>query len=186
MRGYVLDVGPRFFLLALVSDRIWYDGFECLRLSDVRDIKLDSYARFAEVALKRRRERFPRKPRVNLSTVEELLVSASRVFPLVTIHREQVDPAVCWIGRVVGIDRGRVTLLEIRPDATWKRKPTEYRLSEITRVNFGGDYEDALALVSGTRLLTSGWNGPAREGSRLDASGVVRGPLSRRSLDRSS
>ena len=59
---------------------------------------------------------------------------------------------MCWIGRVVGIDRGRVTLLEIRPDATWKRKPTEYRLSEITRVNFGGDYEDALALVSGTRL----------------------------------
>ena len=93
---------------------------------------------------------------------------------------------MCWIGRVVGIDRGRVTLLEIRPDATWKRKPTEYRLSEITRVNFGGDYEDALALVSGTRLLTSGWNGPAREGSRLDASGVVRRPLSRRSLDRSS
>jgi hypothetical protein len=29
IRGYVLDVGPRFFLFALVSDRIWFDGFEC-------------------------------------------------------------------------------------------------------------------------------------------------------------
>jgi hypothetical protein len=27
--GYVLDVGPQFFLLALVSDRLWFDGFEC-------------------------------------------------------------------------------------------------------------------------------------------------------------
>jgi len=152
VRGYVLDVGPRFFLLALVSDRIWFDGFECFRIGDVRDVRPDPYTRFAEAALKRRRERLPRKPRVSLSTVGELLLSASRVFPLVTVHREQVDPAACWIGRVVGIDRDCVSLLEIKPDATWGKKPTAYRLSEIMRVNFGGDYEEALALVSGTRL----------------------------------
>jgi hypothetical protein len=61
--GYVLDVGPRFFLLALVSDRIWFDGFECFRVRDVRDVRTDPYARFAEAALKRRRERVPRKAR---------------------------------------------------------------------------------------------------------------------------
>src|SRR5438876_3193376 len=108
--GYVLDVGPRFFLLALVSDRIWFDGFECFRTSDVRDVRPDPYARFAEAVLKRRRERFPRRPPVSLATIETLLLSASRVFPLVTIHREGVDPDVCWIGRVVGIERGRVSL----------------------------------------------------------------------------
>ena len=151
VRGYVLDVGPRFFLLALVSDGIWFDGFECFRIGDVRDLRSDPYGRFAEAALKRRREPFPRTPRVRLSSVEELLLSAGRVFPLVTIHREQVDPRVCWIGRVVRIDDGRVFLLEIKPDATWDKKPTAYRLSEITRVNFGGDYEEALALVGGTR-----------------------------------
>ena len=36
VRGYVLDIGPKFFLLALVSDRVWFDGFECFRISDVR------------------------------------------------------------------------------------------------------------------------------------------------------
>lgn len=150
VRGYVLDLGPRFFLLALVSDRVWFDGFECFRLSDVRDVGPDPNARFVKAALKQRREPFPRRPHVNLSTLEELLVSASHVFPLITIHREQVDPNVCWIGRVVGIDRRRVSLLEIRPNATWRKSPTTYRLSEITRVNFGGDYENALALVGCT------------------------------------
>jgi len=149
IRGYVQHVGPKFFLLALVSDRIWFDGFECFRIGDVHDLGLDPYAAFAEAALKKRGERVPRKPRVNLTSIEDLLLTASRSFPLVTIHREQVDPDVCWIGRVTGIDRGLVSLLEIKPDATWNERPSEYRLSEITHVNFGGDYEEALHLVVG-------------------------------------
>ena len=149
IRGYVLDIGPRFFLLSLVSDRIRFDGFECFRVADVKGIRPDPYNVFVESALKRRGERRPKKPRVNVNSIEDLLLSAGRAFPLVTIHREQVDPDVCWIGRVLGVERGRVSLLEINPDATWDDNPTEFKLSEITRVNFGGDYENALFLVGG-------------------------------------
>jgi hypothetical protein len=42
-----------------------------------------------------------------------------------------------------------VSLLEITPSAEWEPRPTQYRLSEITRVNFGGDYEGALYMVGG-------------------------------------
>jgi hypothetical protein len=34
--GYVLDVGPQFFLIALISDGILPNGFQCYRLSDIR------------------------------------------------------------------------------------------------------------------------------------------------------
>ena len=147
--GYVMDVGPKFFLLALVSDRIWFDGFECFRISDVRGLSLDPRAHFVESALKKRGERLPKSPRVNVASIEKLLISANRLFPLVTIHCEKVDPDVCWIGRVRGIERGRVSVLGIRPDATWHDEPESYQLSEITRVSFGGDYENALHLVGG-------------------------------------
>ena len=149
VRGYVLDVGPHFFLFALVSDRIWFDGFECFRVNDVRNVRPDPYATFVETALLKRAERMPRKPRVSVASIKDLLLSANLAFPLVTIHREHVDPDVCSIGRVVGINRGRVSLLEINPDATWDTKANEHPLSEITRVSFGGDYEDALAVVGG-------------------------------------
>ena len=66
IRGYVSDVGPRFFLLALVSDRLWFDGFECCRIVDVKGLRQDPYAAFAEAALKKRDARKPRKPRVSL------------------------------------------------------------------------------------------------------------------------
>jgi hypothetical protein len=147
IRGYVLDIGPRFFLLSLVSDRIWFDGFECFRVADVKGIGPDPYNAFVESALRQRGERRPKRPRVSVESIDDLLLSAGRAFPLVTIHREQVDPNVCWIGRVLGVEYGRVSLREIKPDATWDDNPTEFKVSEITRVNFGGDYENALFLV---------------------------------------
>lgn len=149
IRGYVTDIGPKFFALQLVSDRIWFDGFECFRIADVKEIKVDPYARFAEAALKKRGESKSKKSGVNVRDIRSILQSANRVFPLITLHREAVDSTVCQIGRVAEIKRDKVSLLEIRPNATWRSQPDEYRLSEITRVSVGGDYEDALHIVGG-------------------------------------
>lgn len=78
IRGYILDVGPRFFLMALVSDRLWFDGFECFRFSDVIKMVPEPNTGFAESALQKRRERLPKKPRVSVASIEELLVTADR------------------------------------------------------------------------------------------------------------
>jgi hypothetical protein len=148
INGYVLAIGPQFFLLALVSDGLRPNGFQCYRLSAVRKLQVpDKFARFHEAVLKKRGIRFPRKPRVDVKSLAKLLLSANRTFPLVTIHREKTDGSACWIGRVVDLSKGRLTLLEIGPDASWDDRLNTYRLSEITRVDFGGDYENALYLI---------------------------------------
>ena len=67
IRGYVMDVGPQFFLLALVSDRMWFDGFECFRINDVKELTPDPYATFAEAGLEKRGEHRPKKPRVSVA-----------------------------------------------------------------------------------------------------------------------
>lgn len=147
--GYVLDVGPKLVLVSVVGHGMWFDGFQCFRIADLRDLAPEPQAKFVRAALRARGERSPRKPRVRVGGIAELLLSAARAFPLVTIHRERISHGACWIGRVLGIERGRVALREINPDATWDRGPTHYGVSEITRVDFGGDYEDALFLVGG-------------------------------------
>jgi hypothetical protein len=78
-----------------------------------------------------------------------LLNAANQHFPLVTVHRERADSETCKIGRVIGLTKSRLSLLEIGPDAVWEQKPSEVRLSEITRIDFGGGYEKALHLVGG-------------------------------------
>jgi hypothetical protein len=150
VQGYVLDIGPRLLLVAVVGDDLWFDGFQCFRLTDVRGLEVPyKYAAFAEAALRNRGERTPKKPRVGMASLEDLLLSAGRAFGLVSIHRERVDPDWIDIGHVVGVDNARVKLLRIKPDANWDDEPNVYRLSEITRVDFGGDYENALQLIGG-------------------------------------
>jgi len=147
--GYVLAVGARFFLLALVNDRIRFDGFECFRIKDLLSIEADPYADFAEAALRKRGEKKPRKPKINLDSVEDLLVTAGKTFPLITIHMEKSRPDVCYIGRVHELGTRKVALQCITPHAQWESTASKFPLAKITRLNFGGDYEEALYLVGG-------------------------------------
>lgn len=149
VKGYVLAVGDAHFLVALVSDQLRFDGFACFRVKDLKSIEVDPYRKFAEAALKKRGLRRPRVPRVHLETTRVILESASAISPLVTLHREEVDPEVCHIGQVIGTNRTQVALLEISPHAVWEQAAATYALREITRIDFGGSYEEALLLVGG-------------------------------------
>jgi hypothetical protein len=151
----VLDIGPRFFLVQSVSDLIWFNGFEALRLADVSSVTVPApYASFVERALQVRKEHRSRAPRVKVSNLPLLIRTASERFPLLTIHREIVAPDVCHIGRVKSVDNRQLWLTEIGPDAKWDQEATRYRCSEITRVDFGGDYEQALLLVAADQSKT--------------------------------
>ncbi|MGA9039927.1 MAG: hypothetical protein WB421_05275 [Terriglobales bacterium] len=104
---------------------------------------------------------FPKKPKINIRGLEELLLSASKLFPLITIHRENVRRGECWIGKIEEVGDGRVSLLEIGPDAKWDHKPSSYNLNEITSVEFGGEYERALSLVGGNPPSHQPWKSGA-------------------------
>ena len=148
--GYVLDVGPKFFLLVEVSDEIYFNGFRCIRIQDVRNLKFQaSDARFPKLALERRGLRRPPKPDVDLSSTQLMLQSAGRAFTAIAIFRETINHELLHIGHVLDVTEKRISLLEIDPDADWDDKPTEYKISEITQVSMGGGYEDALALAGG-------------------------------------
>ena len=147
--GYVAGVGKGIALLAYVDQTIRFDGFQVFRSRDLRRLRPAPTAGFVETALRLRGDQRPALPRLHLDGFGEVIRSAGRHFPLVTIHREGVDSGVCHIGKVVDVDARRVTLLEIQPDATWDTDPESYLLGEITRVDFGGGYEDALFAVGG-------------------------------------
>lgn len=153
MCAYVLATGPEFALLAIINDGLWFDGFACIRTADVRGVEADPYASFVEAALRKRGQRRPRKPRLDLDSIERILLTANKAFPLVAIHLEKKAPGVCHIGRVQGIADGTLAFMEISPHAIWENQVSALRLSKITRVSFGGDYEDALHIVAGDSPL---------------------------------
>jgi hypothetical protein len=147
--GYVVEVGPELFLLSVVNDCIVFDGFNALRFDDIKQIWSPApHHAFVERALSLRKQERPLAPGVDVSSLGALLTSAARAFPLITLHRERVDPDVCQIGRLVVIGERSVTLREISPDATWYPGTESYDLQDITRVDFGCLYEAALFAVN--------------------------------------
>ena len=66
-----------------------------------------------------------------------------------SVHTEQTEPGICKIGRVRSVDDGSVKLIALDPDADWDDEVTEVPLADVTRVDIGGAYEEALLLVGG-------------------------------------
>jgi hypothetical protein len=146
--GYVVGVGPEWFALALVSDLIIYDGFQLVRLKEVSSVEVPApHAGFVERVLRLRRQTRPPDPKTDLTDITTILTTASVAFPLITVHREVVDPEVCHIGTVERIADGAVVLRLISTDAEWIEERESFPLPDITRVDFGGLYEDALHLA---------------------------------------
>jgi hypothetical protein len=149
VNGYVVAIGNDWFLLAVVDDSIRPKGFEAFRRRDV--IKYTDpapHAAFVEAALAKRKIRLPEPLDFNMSDTASILTEANR-YPLVSIHREIADPGVCHIGKLTSLTKQSVLLREISPSATWyDNEPGSYALSEITKIDFGDPYAEALALVS--------------------------------------
>jgi hypothetical protein len=136
--------------VGIIDDAIKFNGFMCLRPSAMKRLQVPApYAEFVEDALRKRKEQIRRKPNITLDTLPDLLKSVNLLFPLVTVYRERVVPDECWIGKVLDVTKKYLFLLEIGADAIWDEKPSKLLLREITRIDFGGGYEEALHLVGG-------------------------------------
>lgn len=151
IEGYVLDIGPKFFLLGLIDENRRFNGFQCMLISEVKRLKVPApYEQFIVAALRKLKQRIDRKPDIDLSSLPALLKSADGLFPLVTIYRERIKPDECVIGSILKLFDNSFLMLTIGPDAVWDERPTRFRLSDVTRVEFGGGYEEALHLVGGS------------------------------------
>ena len=148
--GYVVGLGLRWTLLQIVSDDLTDDGFLCTSLEMIAEIETvdpeeSFYPRFMEM-----HPLSVRPPSVDLDDTRDLLQSAQRQFPLVNIEIEQVQPGTCYIGRIASLEDDGVVLELVTPAAEWDEEE-HYAYDTITRIGFGGRYEEALAIAAGAR-----------------------------------
>jgi hypothetical protein len=139
-------------LLARLADTIVLDGYVAVRLTDVVEVEdRGGPESFVGRALAIRGEWPPTPPpgTVPLDDVGPLLAAAAERSPLVTIHVERRYPEFCYIGRPIRIGRRVLRLHEILPDAEWEEDIRRYRLDDVTRIDWGGGYEEALHAVGG-------------------------------------
>jgi hypothetical protein len=146
--GYVLDIGAKFFLVAVLDDGLQFEHYTCLRIADIRNLEAPAkWESFYKAVRKLRNDRVPPKIKVDLTNAVSILRTLRP--SVVTVHRESISPDTCVIGRIISDNNVYFEILEIAPDAKWDSEPSYYRLNQITRIDLLGPYEKALLLVGG-------------------------------------
>ena len=148
--AYVVAVGDTLCVLLLIDDGLRFNGFSVLRIEDVSHVELPhERAAFVESALRLRGEEIEEAPDLDLASMAAAIRTAGRIAPLVTLHTETTAEGVCQIGSVRGVDGTNVRLIAIDPDADWEDEISTIPVEDVTRIDFGGAYEEALLLVGG-------------------------------------
>jgi hypothetical protein len=148
--GFVLAYSETLTLLNVLETRTFtLNGYAVIRNEDISLYAVydrpDYY--FDSRVLKLKGIKPAPQPDIIVASFPDLLASIDEQYPLITIHREEINDEVCFIGRLAGMTPKTFTLFEIDDSAEWDRLH-RYRFEDITRVDFGGGYEEALALIA--------------------------------------
>jgi len=144
--GYVVGIGKKWLLIHVLDDGMNLDGYRAVRTRDIARTQPDprSFHRRA-LAVRGQRRKVPKG--IKLDRTRDALRTASKKYRIVAVHLEYSDPDVCYIGSA-RITKKYLHLHQITPNAHWRRKSTPLHRATISRIDFGGQYEQALLAVA--------------------------------------
>jgi hypothetical protein len=149
VEGFVVGIGHQWVVLQRLSDRVAFDGWQLLRLKDIQAVSTDPESDCFEVKVLKARSLWPpTAPDLDLDDVVNAF-NTPEGFVMVSVFDEFNRPDACWIGAVMSVDESKLELLEVNTRGDWARKPRTFDLADVTRLDFGGGYEQALSLVAG-------------------------------------
>jgi len=150
--GFVVGFSDDLILFhVLGTDTFRLNGYTAIRTEDVKDYRDFNKDKFWQNRAARHFKISPVRPvGISLSSVPALLASISKRYPLITIHPERTRPGICYIGPLLSMTEATFTIDNLNCNAEWTG-PRRLKFSDVTRVDFGGGYEEALAFTAPKR-----------------------------------
>ena len=150
--GFVLDCNETFTLLNMFDRDIYdLDGYTVFFNEDVSEYwtytTTENYLETKYIKFKNIKPQ--PQPKISLKSLSDLLISISQNFSTMKIYRDNLSENGTVIGKLVEVKENTFKLLAIRTDGIWKEQPSRFRLSDVTRIDFGTKYEDVLLSVAG-------------------------------------
>jgi hypothetical protein len=150
--GFVVDFSDDLILFhVLATDTFRLNGYAVNRTEDVKDYRGFNNGKFWQNRAAVHFKLAPVRPAgILLDSVPQLLTAISKRYPLITIHPEKIKPDVCYIGSLLSMTEATFKIDDLNCNAEWS-SPRRLKFSDVTRVDFGGGYEQALAATAPKR-----------------------------------
>jgi hypothetical protein len=152
MYGFVVAESAALLVIHRVSDRYDLDGYCAFPLGDVTSInesfkKRDLYQR----AMQLKAQVPVALQEVELSSMRTLMESAQDGFGVLVISREKVEPGEVEVGTIRMTSEETYVLRWLTANADWENDDRPFRYRDITKLEFGSEYEQTLLAVARSR-----------------------------------
>ena len=150
--GFVVAESPALVVIHRVSDRFDLDGYCAFPREAVKGTtrffaKLD----LLERAL-RLKNQLPVVPhRLDASSMRRLMESAQGTFGVLVVEREAVNPGSVEVGTIRLNSDETYFLRWLDAKARWQDDDRPFRYRDVTRLEFGSEYEQTLLAVAASR-----------------------------------
>jgi hypothetical protein len=146
--GFVLDSNDELVLVHFFdSEAFCLTGYDVLRLRDIRSYCFFDDPRYWRYRAIRRLKIRPVVPvGISLSSVPAVLSSVSKHYPVLSVHHEQREQRVTYVGRITNMSERTFAVADTTCFGEWTR-PRRMRYDDVTRVCFDGGYLRATAMT---------------------------------------
>lgn len=152
--GYVMDVGSRWALVAVLTEGREPNGYEVLRLRHVKRVKNIQKKGDIDRRVLEARGLWPLSSiSVNLDRTGPLLDDLTALEPVLMFHTEEKWPDMAWVGSLCRREGKRTWYHALDPQAQWLRELESFKTRRPTRISVGNDYVAGLVLVAGSSPL---------------------------------
>ncbi len=121
------------------------NGYCLIRISDVRNYRIFSRDCYWQCKAARQKSFRPIAPEISVATWRSAISGAAESFPLLCFETELRLPDKLWVGKPVAMTEKTLTVRGLDPYAEWCAN-SRFHFEDLTKVQFGGGYESALAL----------------------------------------
>ena len=147
--GFVVDFTDSLILFHnLDMDTFCLNGYTVILTKDITRHRVFNKADYWRERAIRHFGVKPIKPAgISLASLPQMLKTVSEHFPLIAFHPEEKKPEVCYIGALTSTTERTLTIEDLNADCEWSG-PRRMRFSEVSRIDFGGRYEESLAATA--------------------------------------
>lgn len=142
--GFVLNFNEDFLLIEKFDSECNYDGLTIFLRQNITRIRwagndIESVAKLIDLT-----KRQTSQINIELTSIKTILETVNQLYNHVTVHIQDIDDSICFIGQIHEIDEESVVINEFGTKSSLDRKFIILSLEDITKIDANGQYESNL------------------------------------------
>lgn len=142
--GFIVDFNDTFLVLDSFDDDSNADGIVVFFRENITRIRWGGNDISSALKLVNESKKVTKKIDIDLSSIHNILKSVHAIYGYINVFIQDIDSGVCFIGEIAEMDEDTIIINEYGTRSSLDRKNIMLSVSDITKIEAGGQYEEGL------------------------------------------